>query len=263
MKPKNHKIMTKQYHIHELAELAGVSVRTLHHYDAIGLLVPSRNKENAYRTYDEEHLRKLQHILFYRELDFPLEEIRRIMEDPSFNRSAALAIQRELLVKKQTRLAKLINTIDRTITAESTHTPMDDNELYDAFKDDDVKAYVEEAKARWGNTDAWKQSMERTRRMTKADMAKLKKKADEFMRILATHVAMDPACGAAQQLIAQHYEGLRTFYDPNPALYRGLADMYIADPRFTLYYEKYAKGLAQFMHKAMHTYADTLEGRTK
>lgn len=124
-----------------------------------------------------------------------------------------------------------------------------------------MNQYAEEAKQRWGHTDAYKQSAERVAKMTKADMDLIGKKNDELMRKIAESMANGSKNAATQELIAEHYEGLRNFYEPNPAMYRGLAEMYVSDNRFTDYYEKYAIGLAQFMREAMICYADALEAK--
>ncbi len=116
--------------------------------------------------------------------------------------------------------------------------------------------YAEEAKQRWGHTEAYKQSNERMKKMTKEDIANLKKNGEIFTRKLASVMPFGPKSREAQELIAQHYNGLRTFYEPNLEMYRGLANMYVDDPRFRAYYDRFAKGLAVFMRDAMNYYAD-------
>lgn len=118
--------------------------------------------------------------------------------------------------------------------------------------------YEQEAKERWGDTEAYKQSQERVAKMTKADMDLIGKKNDELLREIAASMNKGPQNPEVQALIGRHYDGLRNFYEPNPEMYKGLAEMYVSDPRFTAYYEKYAAGLAQFMRDAMVSYADSL-----
>lgn len=245
------------YSINQLAKLAGISVRTLHHYDQIGLLRPERNNWNKYRKYKEEELLKLQQIMFFIELDFPLKEIKTILANPSFKMEQALKEQKEMIKLKKKRLESLIATIDKTIKKIKRENNMTDKELYDKFDMSEVNEYADEAKKRWGHTDAWKQSQERTRDWTKADYAKLKADADKWMKNFAAQMGHGPKSEAAQKLIDEHYNALRTFYEPNLEMYRGLADMYVADERFKAYYEKYAAGLAEFMRTAMHEYCDT------
>lgn len=121
--------------------------------------------------------------------------------------------------------------------------------------------YEQEAKERWGNTEAYKQSQERVAKMTKADFDLIQKKNDELMRNIVSAMPTGPQSAQAQKLIAEHYDGLRNFYEPSPEMYRGLAEMYIADPRFAAYYEKYAPGLAVFMRETMICYADSLTAK--
>ena len=247
------------YTVQQLANLAGISTRTLHHYDEIGLLKPARIKNNGYRQYEKEELLKLQQILFFRELDFPLHEIAKILASPSFNRKRALQDQKKLIGLKRDRLTKLIKTIDESISSITNKTTMNDKQLYTSFDDAEQQKYAEEAKERWGHTDAYKQSAERVKKMTKEDMGRIKKENDDLMKEIAAAMPKGPKSKEVQALIAQHYKNLANFYDPNPKIYRGLAEMYVADPRFTAYYEKYAKGLAISMKEAMIYYADTLE----
>lgn len=250
------------YTVQKLATLAGTSVRTLHYYDEIGLLSPSRRRENGYREYGELELLKLQQILFFRELDFSVLEIKKIMQNPRFDMRRALANHRTMIELKKKRLSELLRTIDKTIKKLDKETTMDDSELYDAFSDKEMREYAEEAKKLWGDTEAYKQSIERTKHWTKADAQRLKKEGEEFTKLLAQTMNKGPLSPAFQTLIAQHYESLRMFYDPNPTMYRGLADMYVTDTRFTAYYDHFARGLAKTMREAMHFYADTLEHRS-
>lgn len=244
------------YTINQLAKIATISVRTLHHYDEIGLLNPSRLRPNGYREYEEAELLKLQQILFFRELDFPLAEIKRIISSPHFNMRLALTDQRQLIELKKKRLDGLIATIDKTLKKITHHTRMHDNELYTSFDTAEEDQYAAEAKARWGHTEAYKQSQERYKKMSKDDIARIKKESDELMKKIVANRAQGAQSPDIQQLIAQHYNNLRHFYEPNLEMYRGLAEMYVADPRFTAYYEKYDKNLAQFMKEAMCAFCD-------
>ncbi len=243
------------YTIQKLATLSGVTVRTLHHYDEVGLLSPTR-KKNGYRIYDEHDLLKLQQIMFFRELDFPLLEIRKILSSEKFDEKRALLDHKKLIEAKRRRLAGLVRTIDKTIRRINKETNMKDEELYKAFKEHDEK-YADEAKQRWGKTDAYKQSQARVAKMSKADMADVQKKADALMKELVENMKFGPKSPEVQKLISQHYANLRIFYEPSLEMYRGLGNMYVDDPRFTAYYEKYAKNLAAFMRDAMHFYCDT------
>ncbi len=247
-----------RYTVQQLADLAGITVRTLHHYDEIGLLTPERQGNN-YRTYGESELLRLQQILFYRELDVPLEQIASLIDAPGFDLQTSLKAHREQISKKQLRFAGLLGTIDKTLLKLSGKKELTDDELFESFWQKHETEYVPEAEARWGHTDAYKQSLERTKHLTKEDYKRMAKDADIFMKELATCIDSGPKSEKAQAMIAQHYTSLGTFYDPSPALYRGLGQMYVEDPRFRAYYEKYDVRLPEFMRDAMHHYCQTLE----
>lgn len=249
------------YTVQQLANLAGVSVRTLHYYDEIELLKPARVERNGYRYYEEAELLKLQQILFFRELDFPLEDIQRILSSSSFDMRAALRDQRKLIELKKNRLSKLVETIDKTLKKINKEIIMDDTELYGDFSKDELDHYTKEAQERWGQTDAFKQSQERVKKMGKEGLKRVMEKSEKLNKELAQQMTKgkNPTSENVQNLIAKHYDALRAFYEPNLELYRGLAEMYIADERFKKNYENVAIGLAQFMHDAMIYYVETEE----
>jgi DNA-binding transcriptional MerR regulator len=247
------------YSVQQLADLAGISVRTLHHYDTVGLLKPARQEKNGYRQYGEEELLKLQQILFFRELEFPLAEIHKIMLDPHFNMQVALRDQRELIELKKKRLTKLLKTIDQTMKKLNQETAMTDKDLYVGLSKEDEANYTAEAKERWGHTDAWKQSQERYGKLSDAEKQKIGQAGHDLVKEIASHMPDGAKSEVVQKLIGQHYEALRTFYDPNTQMYRGLAEMYVGDPRFAAFYEKFTPGLAQFMCDAMVEFCDRAE----
>ena len=245
------------YTINNLAKLAGISVRTLHYYDQIDLLKPSRLRQNGYREYGETELLKLQQILFFRELDFTLADIKRIISSQNFSLQIALIDQRNLIELKQKRLSDLITTIDKTLKKITNEHTMNDQELYTAFSDEEQKKYAAEAKQRWGHTDAYQQSQERLKKMTPADLNNIKRDADLFMKKIAATMGQGATSPEFQSLIDQHYNSLKIWYEPNLELYRNLADMYVDDPRFKAYYEKFAPGLAEVMREAIVFYCTT------
>lgn len=247
------------YTVQQLADLASISVRTLHHYDEIGLLTPARSAKNDYREYGEPELLRLQQILFFRELEFPLEDIKVILDKPEFDVAIALKDHRELLTLKQKRLGDLLETIDKTLAHVTTKTPMDDKDMYGGFTKEEMERYAAEAKQRWGHTDAYKQSAERTKHFTKDDYKRIAKEGDNLMKRIAAHIKDDPASDAVQELIAEHFNNLRTFYEPSIELYRGLGNMYADDARFRAYFEKHHKNLPEFMRDAMEVFCEGLE----
>ena len=250
--------MQTTYTIQQLADLAGVSVRTLHHYDAIGLLSPTRAKRNGYRTYEEKDLFALQQILFFRELDFPLNDIKKIMSSPGFDMAEALRDQRKLIELKRERLGRLIKTIDKTIKTIHNETTMDNKELYDNFGTEEMEALAQEAKERWGHTDAYKESEQKLRTMDKAGWDKIKQEGHDILSKGAALIerGISPDSPEAEALIAEHYRHLHNFYTPSYEMYKGLADMYVTDPRFRAHFEQYHKDLPQFMHDAMIHYIE-------
>ncbi|HSA84370.1 MAG TPA: MerR family transcriptional regulator, partial [Patescibacteria group bacterium] len=247
--------------VHKLAELAGITVRTLHHYDQIGLLRPSFSGSNGYRYYEQEELIKLQQILFFRELEFSLEQIKDIMDSPNFDFVTAMQDQRKMLQLKKDRIDMLLATIEKTIRSRKGSTKMKNDDLYGGFTKKQMEEYKEEARKRWGDTDAFKQSEERTKHWIKADYDRVAKEGalwtHKFEELRDKGFFMDSP--EIQEMIGQHYNALRTFYEPNYEMYRGLGQMYVDDPRFTAYYEKFGKGLALFMRDAMNYFCDTHE----
>ena len=246
----------KSYTVNQLGKLAAVSVRTLHYYDEIGLLHPSFVKANGYRFYGEKELLRLQQILFFRELEFSLLDIKDIIDAPEFDIVRALGDHKKLLAIKANRLTGLLKTIDKTIDKIKKNKPMDDKDLYNSFTKEEMEKYRAEAKERWGHTEAWKQSEERTKQMGKEGLKKVLEESSKLTREIAAHMGEDPKGIAVQRLIAKHYDGLRAFYEPNIKMYRGLAEMYVADPRFKANYENVKVGLAEFMRDAMLCYCD-------
>lgn len=244
------------YTVNKLAKLAGVSVRTLHYYDEFGLLPPAFVVKNGYRYYEEKELLLLQQILFFRELDFSLEKIKRILKSPDFQIEEALRNQRLLLKSRQKRNDKLINTIELTLKRMKNKQKINEEELYDAFQDDDVKQYQEEVQERWGNTEAYKQSKERVSKMTKVKMEKIKKEQEDISKAIAENMEKGIESDTIQSLIKRHHKWVSTFYDCPLEMYRNLGKMYIDDIRFAKNYEKVKKGLAIFMRDAIAYYCD-------
>lgn len=244
------------YTVNQLAKLAGVSVRTLHFYDEAGLLKPSAIQKNGYRLYEEKELLLLQQILFFKELDFSLEDIKKMITAKHFDMVAALHDHKQLIEIKKKRLTGLLKTIDKTIIKLTKQKNMDDTELYDAFSDEDQKQYQAEAKQRWGNTKAYKQSQERMKKMTKQDIANIKKNNELFLKKIVAASDKPVASKEVQALIAEWRAGINIFYDTSLEMCRNLGEMYVADPRFTKYYDKHKPGLAVFMRDAINYYCD-------
>lgn len=249
------------YTVKQLVEIANISVRTLHYYDEIGLLKPSFVKSNGYRCYTEKELLKLQQILFFKELEFPLGDVVKILHSPDFDRVSALKDQRKLLELKRKRFENLLRTINKTIDSlsEKGGEDMNNDDLFASFDDDELVENMKEAKKRWGNTDAYKQSVQRVKHWTKSDYNRLKEEGNKFTQKLAAAMDKEIPSKEVQELIAQHHKGIEYFYECSYEMYRGLGELYVTDPRFTAYYDKFRPGLAKWLQKAINYYCEEHE----
>ena len=250
------------YTIKRVAELAGLTVRALHHYDHIGLLRPAAHSEAGYRLYTEADLERLQQVLFFRELGFSLQDIKAIIDSPDFDRKQALLEHRKILREKQKRLAKLITSVDRTIDALERGTHMDEKEMFEGFDQAKMGEYRQEARQRWG-AEVVDESYRRVGRLSKEEWAAVGAESEAINKNLAALMGRDPADPEVQQWIGRWFKLINdTYYDCTPEIFRALGEGYVADSRFTAFYEKYSPGLAEFMRAAMAVYADRLEGKT-
>lgn len=240
-----------RYTVKKLAALAGVTVRTLHHYDEIGLLTPSRHEENGYRYYGDGEMLRFQQILIYRELEVPLDTIKKILDKPGFDYIRALEEHKEHLTHEKKRLTRLVRTIGKTINSLKKGESMTAQDMYGGLTKKQYEEYTQEAEGKWGGTDAWKQSQSRVKAMGKAG---LKKVFEESQRIVAEFVSLmdrDVKSTEVQATVAKHRSNIGSFYTVTDEIYEGLAHMYVNDPRFKATYDKSAPGLAEFISRAM------------
>jgi DNA-binding transcriptional MerR regulator len=243
----------------EVAELAGVTVRTLHHYDELGLLSPSERSGAGYRLYSHDDLERLQEILIWRQLGFSLVEIVSLLDDPGDDRLAALERQRELVGREIDRLGALAAAVDAAIDAQKNGTVIEEASMFEGF---DPTEYEDEARERWGDTEAYRESARRAARYGEAEWGSIRSEAQAIVRELATLMrAGAPADGPeARALAERHREHIsRWFYPCSPQMHRGLGELYIADERFTRTYEREAPGLAQYFHDAIVAGADAAD----
>jgi DNA-binding transcriptional MerR regulator len=243
--------------IGEVADLARVSIRLLRHYDEIGLLVPSGRSEAGYRLYSRQDLQRLQLILFYRTLEFPLEDIQKLMMNSAFDRHAALLQQRELISRRAQELGAVLDLIDRTIAGIDPQTgkepeAMSNEEMFDMFPDM-KQEYQDEAQHRWGDTTAWKQSAARFGRYTKADLEQMKRE----MAQVYTHLEQLFSAGAkpdAPEAIAAIEAARRMsdkwFYDTSKEMHAKVTGFTSGDERFVRNIDRNCPGLAAWMHEA-------------
>ncbi|MGH9123187.1 MAG: MerR family transcriptional regulator [Acidimicrobiales bacterium] len=243
-----------EYTVGEVAGLTGVSVRALHHYDGIGLLTPSGRSPAGYRRYSVSDLGRLRQILFYRELEFGLDEIAAMLADPTANRDDHLRRQHRLLRRRQAHVTALLGALENEMEATKMGISLTPEEQFEVFGTVDLDRYDEEVERRWGDTDAYRQSRRKAAAYTKEDWIAMKAEADANVQALAAALAAgDPASGnVACGLAEAHRQHIcRWFYDCDYAMHRGLAEMYVADSRFTATYEAVAPGLAVYVHDAI------------
>lgn len=246
----------------QVAALAGVTVRTLHHYDETGLLRPSGRSEAGYRLYTADDVARLQAVLFYRELEFPLDDIATLLDDPAADPVDHLRRQHDLLTRRIHRLQDMVATVELHLEARQMGIDLTPDEMLDVFGEDYADRHAElatEAEERWGGTDAWDQSRRRTSRYTADDwkvaLAEQQAAAERLAAALQAGLPADSdeAMDAAE---AHRQHITRWFYDCSYEIHRGLGDMYVQDPRFTAVYDDMAPGLAAYIRDAIHANAD-------
>ena len=245
----------------QVAESFGITVRTLHHYDAEGLVVPSARTPAGYRIYTDADLARLATVVTYRRLGLPLGEVRALL-DGDGTATEHLRRQRDAVMTRLGELEQLVTAIDRALERAMDERPATTDELKELFGDGFSEEYQAEAQDRWGDTDAWKQSAARTRNYTKADFEQIKAEGDAVnAAFVAALRSGAPATSTEAMDAAEAHRAQieRWFYDLDHDFHRGLADMYLADPRFTKTYEDQQEGLAQYVHDAIHANADRHE----
>jgi MerR family transcriptional regulator, thiopeptide resistance regulator len=246
------------FSVGQVAEMAGVTVRTLHHYDDVGLLTPSTRSSTGYRKYSSVDLDRLHQILMYRALGFSLEQIRILVDDGESDSTSHLRRQHELLLNRIEQLRAMAVAVERALEAEQMGISLTPEERFEVFGDFDPADYADEAEQKWGGTDAYRQSKRRTSAYSKADWQRIRAENQDIENrmVAALKAGVEPDSTAAVALAEEHRSSIsRWFYDCPPAMHRGLADMYLADARFTSHYEKLAAGLAQWVHDAIHAQA--------
>jgi MerR family transcriptional regulator, thiopeptide resistance regulator len=247
------------YSVGQVADLAGVTIRTLHHYDEIGLLSPSGRSAAGYRIYEEPDLERLQQILFYRELGFALEEIAAIVDDPHTDAVDHMRRQRGLLTEKIERLQKMVAAIDHEMEARDMGIKLTPEEKMKVFGDFNPEDHAEEAERRWGGTDAYRQSQRRVSSYTKKDWLKIKAEHDEVAASLVALFESGAAPDSEEAMSAAeaHRRHIsRWYYDCSHEIHRGLGEMYVSDERFRANYELLAPGLSEFMRDATRANAE-------
>ena len=237
--------------VHQVSELTGVSIRTLHHYDAIGLLKPAKITEAGYRLYDDQAIRRLQQILIYRELQFSLRDIREMLDSPAFDPTLALEQQIALLEMQRSRLAELISF------ARDIQTKGAEAMTWEVFDKKEYEKQQEEARARWGQTPSWQEYTERKKNHPDAQQS-----ADALMVLLGSfgQLRSEAADGQAVQKRVADLQQLITdsFYTCTKEILQSLGEMYAADERFRRNIDRAGgEGTADFVSKAIGIYCRT------
>ena len=237
-----------------VARLAGVTVRTLHHYDEIGLLRASGRSDARYRRYADADLDRLQRILFYRELGFGLDQIKDVMTDGGADAAGHLRRQHAMLLDRIGRLKRMATAVEKAMEARTMGINLTPEERFEVFGDHDPDEYAAEVEERWGDTEGYKESQRRAARYTKEDWQRINAEGQAAVDMVVA--AMNGGKPADSQEAMDGAEAHRrqindAFYDLSYQGHVGLAEMYLADARFTATYEKIAPGLAQYLHDAI------------
>ncbi|WP_339289291.1 MerR family transcriptional regulator [Paenibacillus sp. FSL E2-0201] len=253
---------TTEYTVQKLAELAGISTRTLRYYDEFGILKPARINSSGYRIYGRAEVDLLQQILFYRELGLSLERIKAIMTEPSFDGAKALREHHDKLLEKRHQLDLLIANVEQTLAHQEGRMTMSDAEKFEGFKqklvDDNEKKYGQEIREKYGDSTV-DQSNKKLKGMTEEQYATIQQLEEEMFETLVQAMEHgDPASVLAQKSADLHRQWLSFYWDSySKEAHAGVAQMYVDDERFTKYYDKRSPGLAAFLRDAVHVYTGT------
>lgn len=254
--------MNEELTVGGVAKLVGVSVRTLHHWDRIGLVSPALRTNADYRIYSPADIERIHAVLTYRALGFPLQEIQRLLDDPDVDAMAHLRRQRVLLIEQIDRLRRMTKAVETMMEAKTMGIELSAQQQREVFGEAwPAQEYAEEAERRWADGDEWKQAAARTASFAKEDWQQVKDENDALESAFAAAMRRGlPADGpVAAELAERHRAGIERFYDCTHEMQVALAQMYLADERFTRHYEEVAPGLTQYVHDAIVANA-TLHG---
>ncbi|NKI44588.1 MerR family transcriptional regulator [Streptomyces physcomitrii] len=242
------------YSVGQVAGFASVTVRTLHHYDEIGLLVPSRRGASGHRRYADSDLDRLQQILFYRELGFPLDQIAALLDDPGTDPRAHLRRQHRLLTERIDRLQKMAAAVENAMEARSMGINLTPEEKFEVFGDFDPDEYAAEVEERWGGTEAYEESRRRSASYTKEDWQRIRREADELTRrfLALMDAGEEPGSEAAMDAAEDHRQWIsRNHYTCSYEMHTCLGEMYVNDERFTRTIDQAREGLAAYQREAI------------
>lgn len=250
-----------EYTVKALANLAGITPRTIRHYDEIGLLKPFRVNSSGYRIYGQREVDLLQQILFFRELDLDLDRIKEIISNPDFDEQKALKEHHAALLKKQRHLGMLIETVEKTIQHREGVRIMSDKEKFEAFKknliNENEEKYGEEIRERYGEQMV-ESSNEKLMHMSEKDFEELETLSQDLIKAFLQGFRENNPSGQSAQKGAELHKKWLCFYwkEYTKEAHRGVVQMYVDDERFKEYYDKHQEGLAGFIRDAVFIYTD-------
>ncbi len=238
----------------QVARLAGVTVRTLHHYDEIGLLSPSERSHAGHRRYGDEDLDRLQRILFYRELGFPLEEVKVLLDDPGVDPQEHLRRQHGLLSGRIEQLQKMATAVEQAMEAKKMGINLTPEEKFEVFGDHDPDQYEDEVRERWGDTDAYRESQRKAASYTKEDWQRINDEMNAIHGRMADLLAAGVPAESEQAMdVAEQHRLFITgaHYECSHEMHANLGEMYVSDERFTATYDAIRPGLATYLRDAI------------
>jgi DNA-binding transcriptional MerR regulator len=244
--------------IKKLADIAGVSVRTLHYYDQIGLIVPEFTATNGYRYYGKKQTLLLQQVLFFRELGFSLEQIRKILTRPNINLTHVLETHRQTLADKVERLQTLIKTIDHTIASEIGEYEMSEKEFFKGFSAEKQAEYQKYAEEHW-DKKLVNQSNQRWKAMNQKERDALLADGEHITLELVNTIPLGPGSRETQELVRQWHAYINRFYDCSYEILLGLGRGYTEHPDFITFYRKIHPAMPEFLYEAIKIYCGKQE----
>ncbi len=242
-----------RYTIKQLADLAGISVRTLHYYDQIHLIKPSFTGENGYRYYDKRQLLLLQQVLFFRELDISLSQIKHILDHPNLDLVKLLETHKLTLNEKARRIDRLLITIDNTIESIKGQKKMSENEYFKGFSEEKQAEYQKYAEDHW-DRELVNQSTQRWNKMTKAKREALLADGERITLAIVDAIPQGPASREVQELVGQWHAYINRFYDCSYEILLGLGRNYTDHPDFHAFYRKIHPAMPEFLYEAIKIY---------
>lgn len=244
------------YKINEISKITGISPRMLRHYDKLDLLRPNKSRENNYRIYTDEDLCKLQEILFFKELDFSLDEIKIILENPNYDRTEAFTHQKVILLKKIERLNEIVLSLEDSIDKIRKEQKMSEKN-FKSFSTEEIEKYQNEVKELYGNTSTHKEYKEKTKNYKKRDFDKIQQEMNKKLESIALHMIKGFDSKEVQEALHEYREYINTnFYSCTLEIFRGLGELYVSDTRFAKNINKIRDGLSEFLKKAINFYCD-------